>query len=62
MPAIYSSFLVYLLRYSPRQKSSLFDTKDLEQRGNDPFDDIVTVSTDSLVYLGVTIGSSCKIS
>lgn len=58
--AIYTSFPASLLRYSPRQTSSLFDIKNLEQRNDDPFDDAVIVSTDSLVYPGVAAGSSCK--
>jgi len=60
--AIYSFFPVLLLRYSPRQKSSLFDVKDLEQRDDNPFDDTVTVSADSFVYPGVAVGPLCKTS
>lgn len=40
----------HLYRYSPRQKSSFFDVKDLDQREDDPRDDAVTVSEDSLVH------------
>lgn len=60
--AIYSTFPASLLRYSPRQKSSLFNIKDLEQRGDDPYDDAVRVSTNNLVYPGAEESSSCKIS
>jgi hypothetical protein len=55
---IYPSFPASLLRYSPHQKSSLFDIKDLEKRGDDPLEDAVTVSTNGLVYPGVIDKSS----
>ena len=55
---IYPSFLASLLRYSPHKKSSLFDIKDLEQRGDEPLEDAVTVSTNGLIYPGVIDKSS----
>jgi len=56
--SIHSSFPASLFCYSPRQKSSLFDIKDLEKRCYDPFENAVKVSADELVYPGTTEGSS----
>ena len=58
--AIYSSFPATLYRYSPHQRSSLFDVKDLEQRVDEPFADAITVSPDNLVYPVTVANSSCK--
>jgi hypothetical protein len=61
LPAIYSSFPASLFRYSPRQKSSLFDVKELDQRQDDPRDDAVTVSKDGLVHPYRKGQLTCKI-
>lgn len=58
---IYATFPATLLRYSARQKSSLFDIKERKQRKEDPYDDAVKVSADGLVYPGGEDQSSCEV-
>lgn len=50
MRAIYSSFPATLFYYSPRQNSSLYDQKDIENRPDSPIQEAVVVESDSLVY------------
>lgn len=50
MRAIYSSFPATLFYYSPRQNSSLYDQKDIENRPDSPIQEAVVVESDGLVY------------